>query len=102
MAEMVEISKVDDGTRLLRWFLRRFPAMPQREFYKLCRGGQIRVNSSRARGQEILRTGDVVRIPPTVAGYARAAVLFMMMQILSCLISRLVWPSRGVRVSESP
>ena len=74
MAEMVEISKVDDGTRLLRWFLRRFPAMPQREFYKLCRGGQIRVNSSRARGQEILRTGDVVRIPPTVAGYARAAV----------------------------
>ena len=74
MAEMVEISKVDDGTRLLRRFLRRFPAMPQREFYKLCRGGQIRVNSSRARGQEILRTGDVVRIPPTVAGYARAAV----------------------------
>lgn len=69
MAELIEISKVEDGTRLLRWFLRRFPAMPQREFYKLCRGGQIRVNSSRARGQEILRTGDIVRIPPTVSSY---------------------------------
>ena len=70
MAEMVEISKVEDGTRLLRWFLRKFPSMPQREFYKLCRGGQIRVNSSRARGQEILRAGDVVRVPPTLASYA--------------------------------
>lgn len=70
MAELVEISKTDDGTRLLRWFLRKFPAMPQREFYKLCRGGQIRVNSSRARGQEILRAGDVVRVPPTLASYA--------------------------------
>ena len=70
MAELVEISKTDDGTRLLRWFLRKFPAMPQREFYKLCRGGQIRVNSSRARGQEILRAGDVVRVPPTLTSYA--------------------------------
>ena len=70
MAEMVTVSKTEEGTRLLRWFLRRYPAMPQREFYKLCRGGQIRVNSSRARGQEILRSGDVVRVPPTLNSYA--------------------------------
>ena len=70
MADFIYISKVEDGTRLLRWFLRQYPSMPQREFYKLCRGGQIRVNSKRVRGQEILREGDAVRIPPTVAGYA--------------------------------
>ena len=70
MAELIQVSKTEEGTRLLRWFLRRFPAMPQREFYKLCRGGQIRVNSSRARGQEILRAGDVVRVPPTLSSYA--------------------------------
>lgn len=70
MAELVQISKTEDGIRLLRWFLRKFPAMPQREFYKLCRGGQIRVNSSRAKGQEVLRSGDVVRVPPTLASYA--------------------------------
>ncbi len=46
--------------------------MPQRQFYKLCRGGQIRVNSSRVSGNEILRAGDVVRIPPTLGGYAVA------------------------------
>ena len=71
MADFIEISKVEDGTRLLRWFLRQFPSMPQREFYKLCRGGQIRVNSKRVHGQEILRTGDVVRVPPTVTSYAK-------------------------------
>lgn len=70
MAELIQVSQTEDGTRLLRWFLRRFPSMPQREFYKLCRGGQIRVNSSRARGQEILRAGDVVRVPPTLTSYA--------------------------------
>ncbi len=74
MAEMIEVSKTEEGTRLLRWFLRRYPSMPQREFYKLCRGGQIRVNSSRAHGQEILRAGDVVRIPPTVGSYAHTNV----------------------------
>ena len=72
MADFIEISKVEDGTRLLRWFLRQFPSMPQREFYKLCRGGQIRVNSKRVKGQEILRTGDAVRVPPTVISYATA------------------------------
>ncbi|MBQ2017778.1 MAG: RluA family pseudouridine synthase [Alphaproteobacteria bacterium] len=72
MADFIEVSKVEDGTRLLRWFLRHFPSMPQREFYRLCRGGQIRVNSKRVHGTEVLSAGDAVRIPPTIAGYAEA------------------------------
>ena len=68
MAEFIKVSKVEDGTRLLRWFMRHFPSMPQRDFYRLCRGGQIRVNSKRVRGQEILQAGDAVRVPPTVMG----------------------------------
>ncbi len=70
MAELLQVSKTEDGVRLLRWFLRHYPSMPQKDFYKLCRGGQIRVNSSRVRGQEILHTGDAVRVPPTMATYA--------------------------------
>lgn len=69
MQKQVEVSKTEDGTRLLRWFLRHYPGMPQGEFYKLCRGGQIRVNSSRCRGQEILRAGDSIRVPPTLVQY---------------------------------
>lgn len=71
MAEFITISQVEDGVRLLRWFVRQFPSMPQKDFYKLCRGGQIRVNSKRVRGTEILRTGDVVRVPPTVTSYSQ-------------------------------
>ena len=74
MAEIMYISKVEDGVRLQRWFLRQFPSMPQREFYKLCRGGQIRVNSKRVKGQEILRIGDAIRVPPTLKNYAQGCV----------------------------
>ena len=73
MQQPIEVSKTEEGTRLLRWFLRHYPAMPQREFYKLCRGGQIRVNSSRCRGQEILRAGDHIRIPPTILRFQQTA-----------------------------
>ena len=69
LAEFITISQIDDGTRLLRWFLRVFPGLAQRDFYKLCRGGQIRVNSSRVRGMEILNVGDVIRIPPTLKSF---------------------------------
>lgn len=72
MADIATVSQTEDGVRLHRWFLRHYPSMPMREFYKLCRGGQIRVNSGRVQGAEILRSGDAVRIPPTIAGYAVA------------------------------
>ncbi len=69
MTEFVTISDVESGTRLLRWFLRHYPGMLQRDFYKLCRGGQIRINSSRCKGTEILTAGDMVRVPPTLQSY---------------------------------
>ena len=71
MADVITVSLVEDGTKLMRWFLRKFPAMPSRDFYKLCRGGQIRVNSSRVDATRVLRAGDAVRIPPTIAMYAK-------------------------------
>lgn len=71
MADVVTVSLVEDGTKLMRWFMRKFPAMPVRDFYKLCRGGQIRVNSARVDSNRVLRSGDAVRIPPTIAMYAK-------------------------------
>lgn len=71
MADSATVLATEDGVRLLRWFLRHYPSMPNSELYKLCRGGQIRVNSSRVQANKILRSGDVVRIPPTIAGYSQ-------------------------------
>ena len=69
MADVKIVSTVEDGTRLMRWFGRHFPSLSNAEFHKLCRGGQIRLNSSRVRGTEILRSGDAIRVPPTISGY---------------------------------
>ena len=69
MAELKIVSQTDDGTRLMRWFGRHYPSLSNAEFHKLCRGGQIRLNSSRVRGTEILRHGDAIRVPPTISGY---------------------------------
>lgn len=69
MAELKTVSTVEDGTRLMRWFGRHYPSLTNAEFHKLCRGGQIRLNSSRVRGTEILRAGDAIRVPPTISGY---------------------------------
>lgn len=71
MVDFVKISQVEEGTRLLRWFLRNYPGMLQRDFYKLCRGGQIRINSSRCKGTEILTAGDMIRIPPTIQSFKK-------------------------------
>ena len=71
MTSFVKVSKVEEGTRLFRWFMRHYPVMPQREFHRLCHGGQIRLNSSRVSGKEFLREGDVIRIPPTIQSYAK-------------------------------
>ncbi len=69
MADLITISESESGMRLLRWFVRHYPGMLQRDFYKLCRGGQIRLNSSRCKGMELLTAGDIVRIPPTLQSY---------------------------------
>ena len=69
MAELKTVSTVEDGTRLMRWFGRHYPSLTSAEFHKLCRGGQIRLNSSRVRGTEILRSGDAISVPPTISGY---------------------------------
>ena len=72
MAGFITISEAESGMRLLRWFLRNYPGMLQRDFYKLCRGGQIRINSSRCKGMEVLNVGDVVRVPPTLQSFKTA------------------------------
>jgi 23S rRNA pseudouridine955/2504/2580 synthase len=56
----------------VRWFARHYPRLSQGEFRKLCRTGQIRINAGRVRGNEILHTGDVVRIPPTAVLAAKS------------------------------
>jgi 23S rRNA pseudouridine955/2504/2580 synthase len=65
-----KISATEDGIRLKRWVKRHYPRTSEGEFYKLCRSGQVRINSARCKGDDILHAGDAVRVPPPLARQA--------------------------------
>lgn len=54
----------EEGVRLDRWFKRRWPHLNHIQLNKLFRSGQVRVDGSRARGDQKLVAGQQVRVPP--------------------------------------
>ncbi len=56
---------VDEGEqRLDRWFKRRFPQLTQGAVEKMCRTGQVRVDSARVKASDHVTPGQSVRVPP--------------------------------------
>jgi 23S rRNA pseudouridine955/2504/2580 synthase len=54
----------DDGTRLDRWFKRHLPQIGFATVSRWARTGQIRIDGKRAKPEDRLATGQVVRVPP--------------------------------------
>ena len=54
----------EDGTRLDRWFKRRWPHLNHIQINKLARSGQIRVDGARVKPDTRLTEGAQVRVPP--------------------------------------
>lgn len=57
----------EDGVRLDRWFRRRWPHVSQIQVQKLARSGQIRVDGARAKADQRLAAGAMIRVPPLPA-----------------------------------
>lgn len=67
MSREVQVLTVDpgeDGSRLDRWFKRRWPHVSNIQVNKLARSGQIRVDGARVKGDSRLSAGAQVRVPP--------------------------------------
>ncbi len=62
--QQIEVGNEESDTRLDRWFKRRFPALTHGRLEKLLRTGQIRVDGGRAKANQRLEAGQVVRVPP--------------------------------------
>lgn len=61
----------DEGDqRLDRWFRERFPQVSQGRIEKMCRKGEIRVDSGRVKASTRLEAGQSVRVPPLPDGAA--------------------------------
>lgn len=56
----------DDGQRLDRWFLNRYPSLTFGTLSKLMRSGQIRLEGKRVKGGERIAKGNAIRIPPAL------------------------------------
>ena len=54
----------DDGIRVDRWFKRHYPGVSFIRLTKAMRKGEVRLNSSRVKGNERIQEGDEIRVPP--------------------------------------
>lgn len=54
----------DEGQRLDRWLKQRFPFLGQARIEKMCRKGELRLDSARCKPASRVEAGQVVRIPP--------------------------------------
>ena len=58
------IAEDDDGVRLDRWFKRNLPQVGFATISRWARTGQIRVDGKRAKPEDRLTAGQVLRVPP--------------------------------------
>ncbi|MCB2106665.1 MAG: RluA family pseudouridine synthase [Rhodobacteraceae bacterium] len=62
--EQITVDADEADQRLDRWFKRRFPALGHGRLEKLLRTGQVRVDGARAKANQHLSAGQVIRVPP--------------------------------------
>ncbi|MCK0198998.1 RluA family pseudouridine synthase [Ancylobacter sp. 6x-1] len=63
----------EDGMRLDRWFMARFPFMAFGRLQKLVRTGQVRVEGARVKTSTRLAAGQGVRVPPLAETFDETA-----------------------------
>jgi len=62
--QTLKVEASEDGSRVDRWFKRRFPHVSAVMVQKLCRKGQIRVDGARVKGDSRVSEGQEIRVPP--------------------------------------
>jgi 23S rRNA pseudouridine955/2504/2580 synthase len=62
--QLLTVTEDEGEQRLDRWFKRRFPQITQGNVEKMCRTGQVRVDSGRAKASDRIVPGQVIRVPP--------------------------------------
>jgi len=60
----VEVEADEEGLRLDRWFKRHYPGLTHGNLEKLLRTGQVRLDGKRAKSNQRIEAGQVVRVPP--------------------------------------
>ncbi|MBF0269192.1 MAG: RluA family pseudouridine synthase [Alphaproteobacteria bacterium] len=62
--EFVTVEAAESDLRLDRWLSRHYPGLTHGRIEKLLRTGQLRIDGGRAKANQRLNAGQVVRVPP--------------------------------------
>jgi len=62
--QSVTVTADETDLRLDRWFSRRFPEVSHGRLEKLLRTGQVRVDGKKAKSNQRLEEGQLIRVPP--------------------------------------
>ena len=62
--QYVDAGEGDDGQRLDNFLVRQLKDVPRTHVFRLLRKGEVRVNKKRAKPDQRVVLGDIVRIPP--------------------------------------
>ena len=62
--QLLTVTEDEGEQRLDKWLRRRFPHVTQGAVEKLCRTGQIRVDSARVKASDRVAPGMTIRVPP--------------------------------------
>lgn len=71
--QILTVTEDDGEQRLDRWLKRKFPHLNQIQIEKICRTGQVRVDSARAKASDRVAPGQDIRVPPLPDAEAVAA-----------------------------
>lgn len=100
----VSFVTVDDGAagqRIDNFLLGHLKGVPRTLVYRILRKGEVRINKGRAKPEQRLVEGDVVRIPP-VRVAEPAAVPQAGQRLLADLEARILWEDKHVMVIDKP
>lgn len=62
--QLITVTEDEGEQRLDRWLKRKFPQVTQGAIEKMCRTGQLRVDSGRVKASDRILPGQTVRVPP--------------------------------------
>ena len=72
---IVTVEEKDADSRLDRWFHRYYPALSHGALEKMLRGKHIKVNNAKAKADQRLQAGDLIRVPPMPEAQKASATL---------------------------
>lgn len=94
------LDEAQDGQRLDNFLIKLLKGVPKSHIYRMIRADEVRINKKRARPQDRLASGDVVRLAPVVV--ANRATPIVSDALADALKARIFYEDVGILALDKP